>query len=179
MCINLGGGGGGDMLKPVVPPTPEATKHRTYLVICAAVQFALGIMMFFVDWYNGFYQIMLCLMLGCAIAQMNYCCVAFYMLYITMSWVTNVCRIGLVAQNHSIKFIYNNTGTSAAFQFTVSILITVYYTVAWFVCFYAYREFAAMLLDVYRDGTTGIPGMSGGQQQALNRYGGSTGARVN
>ena len=51
-------------------------------------------------------------------------------------------------------------------------MTTAFYTVAWFVCFYAYKEFAAMLQDMMAGGgaqmQAGIPGfgqqMGGGQQ---------------
>ena len=65
-------------------------------MVCLACQFTLAFMYFFSNFYTGFYNMMLAMMLGCGIAQMNYCCISFYMLYITMDWIYNVCTIGLV-----------------------------------------------------------------------------------
>ena len=145
MCIHLGNGA--NLLKPVVPPTDEAVKHRNRLAVCLVCQFILSIMTMVSDPYTGIYSFFLVVMLACGMIQMNYCCVSFYMLYITMSWVYNISNIGLAIQNGSISFIYNQSSTSAAYQFTVSIISAVYQSVAFFVCFCAYREFAAMLID--------------------------------
>jgi hypothetical protein len=65
-------------------------------MICALVNLALGFMLCFVNVMSGIYEILLVMILFCSISSINYCCLAFYMIYITMGWVNNVCIVGLV-----------------------------------------------------------------------------------
>ena len=74
-----------------------------------------------------------------------------------------MCTIGLVIQTGSISAVYSGDSSSGGFDFTMYCLSVIFYSVAWFVCFYAYREFAAMLLDSSGQGgqSMGIPGFGG------------------
>ena len=120
----------------------------------------------FVNVMSGIYEIITVSFLFCSIASVNYCCLAFYMIYITMNWLSNVCSVGLIIQDGGFTDVYKVGVGSIAFQMTLTIMFIVYYTVAWILCFYAYREFKGMVFDTVGTGgigMMGMPGMGGAQ----------------
>ena len=163
MCLNLGGAG--NALKPVAPPTDKAKQQRTILIGLAICNLILAIMYCFVSFFNGMYELIVVAILGCSISSMNYCCLALYMIYITMNWITNVCNIGLIIQDGQWGDFITSGNTSLVFQITLSSMFIVYYTVAFILCFFAYREFKAMLMDAAASSggqmMGGMPGMGG------------------
>ena len=106
--------------------------------------------------------------LACSISSMNYCCLAMYMIYIVLNWITNVCNIGLIIQDGQLNDFITSGNTSLVFQITLSCMFIMYYTVAFVLCFFAYREFKAMLMDYAASGgqqtMMGMPGMGGAPQ---------------
>jgi hypothetical protein len=135
-------------------------------MVCGFVQLALAIMLCFCNVMSGIYELIDVAILFCSLAQMNFCCLTFYMVYITINFFSFVNIIGFCIQTGSIGSIYNTGSTSTSFQFTVVCMLTVYYIVAIILCFYAYREFKGMLFDHGMGGNfgmMGMPGMGGGQ----------------
>ena len=98
---------------------------------------------------------------------MNYCCLAMYMIYITLNFFQLLCMIGLTIQNGTMTQVYANGFNTNAFQFTLSVLFLVYYAMAWPLCFHAFKEFKAMLQDYQGTEPNFIGNMTGGfgQQQ--------------
>jgi hypothetical protein len=169
MCLSLGGGG--QQCEPIVPPTDKARQQRTVLMVCGFVHLALAIMLCFCNVMSGIYELIDVAILFCSLAQMNFCCLTFYMVYITINFFSFVNIIGFCIQIGSVSLIYSTGTTTATFQFTVVCLLTVYYIVAIILCFYAYREFKGMLFDHGMGGNFGMMGMPGmgqmgGGQQA-------------
>lgn len=112
MCLSLGGGA--KQCEPIVPPTEKAKTQRTILMVCGFVQLALGIMLCFCNVMSGIYELIDVAILFCSLAQMNFCCLTFYMVYITINFFSFVNIIGLCIQTGSIKSISNyNTGTTS------------------------------------------------------------------
>jgi hypothetical protein len=146
MCLNLGGTQ--QALKPVAPPTDKAKHYRKILIVLAVINFALAFMYCFVNLLGGFYEFIVVAILGCSISSMNYCCLAMYMIYITLNWITNVCSVGLIIQNGYWSSFITSGNTTLVFQITLSMMFIIYYTIAFVLCFLAYREFKAMLMDV-------------------------------
>ena len=93
----------------------------------------------------------------CATSSFNYCCLAFYMIYITMNWLSYVCTVGLIIQDGGFRNVFTSGYTSVVFQLVLTCMFIVYYTIAFFICFYAYKEFKGMLFDVTESG--GMMGM--------------------
>ena len=92
MCLSLGGGG--NQFQPIVPPTPKALEYRTILMICGFVHLALAIMYCFCNAVAGIYELIDVAILFCSIAQMNFCCLTIYMVYITINFFSFVNIIG-------------------------------------------------------------------------------------
>ncbi len=101
MCLTLGGGG--PKCEPAVPPTEAAKKHRIILIVLGIVQLALAIMLCWVNIMSGIYEMIDVAILFCALAQMNFCCLTFYIVYITINFFTYVNIIGLVIQTQSLQ----------------------------------------------------------------------------
>jgi hypothetical protein len=163
MCLTLGGGA--PKCEPAVPPTDEAKRQRTILMICGFVHLALSIMLCFVNFMSGIYELIDVAILFCALAQMNFCCLTFYMVYISINFFTYFNIIGLVIQNNSFTTAFNTGSSSVTFWFTTICLLSIYYIVAVILCFFAYREFKGMMFDHGMGGNFGMGGMAGGGQQ--------------
>lgn len=113
MCLNLGGGQ--QMLQPVAPPTEKAKSYRNILIVLAICNFALAFMYCFVSIMSGIYEMITVAILACSISSMNYCCLAMYMIYITLNWITNVCNIGLIIQDGQWSDYITSGNTSLVF----------------------------------------------------------------
>lgn len=84
------------MLKPVVPPTEAAKSQQKILIVVAIMNFILAFMLCFVSVMSGIYEMITVSFLACSIASVNFCCLAMYMIYITMNWIHYVCQVGLL-----------------------------------------------------------------------------------
>ena len=91
MCLNLG-----QQLQPVVAPTEKAKHCQKLLIGMDVAFFILVFMQCFVDVWQGMNNMILVLMVACVISNMNHCCLAMYMIYITLGFLNNICWVGLV-----------------------------------------------------------------------------------
>lgn len=85
MCLFPFMGGGG--MQPVVPPTPKAKTYQGMLYFCLLVHFILSIMLMFVDVFLGFTNLISCMILYCATAQMHFCYLLIYIIFELMDFV--------------------------------------------------------------------------------------------
>ena len=153
----------GPNCEPIVPPTPKAKQHRTYLMICGFVHLALSICLCFIAVMSGIYEMIDVAILFCALAQCNFCCLIIYIVNISINFFTYFSILGLWAQTQT--WTLESATTSQAYVQTIIIMLTVYYLVAIFVCFFAYREFKGMLFDAGMGQGFGMNNMVGGGQQ--------------
>merc|ERR1712226_294270 len=84
MCLMMGGGA--QMCEPVVPPTAKGKEHQVKLMILGFIHLALAIAYCFILPMQGLYVIIDVLILFCALAQMNYCCLIIYLINITINF---------------------------------------------------------------------------------------------
>ena len=163
-------GGGANYCEPVVPPTEKAKGYRTQLMVLGFVHLALSILLMFISPMLGIYELIDVMILFCALAQMNFCCLIIYIINITINFFRYFDLIGLAAQRGSIDDIINEGSANDVFSFVVICLLTVFYVIAVIMCFYAYREFKGMMFDHGMGGGFGMGGMSrpagGAQAQA-------------
>lgn len=94
MCLSMGGGA--KMCEPIVPPNEESKKWRIILLACAITQLSLAICLMWVNVQQGCYELIDVAILCCSLAQMNYCCLTMYMVYISMNLFPYISTIGLV-----------------------------------------------------------------------------------
>ena len=94
----LGGGDYSQMCEPQVPPTAKGKQHRTYLMIVGFVHLSLAIMYCFIMPMNGIYEIIDVMILFCALAQMNYCCLIIYQINIAINFFVSFNQLGLWVQ---------------------------------------------------------------------------------
>ena len=161
------------MCEPVVPPTAKGKEHQIKLMILGFVHLALAIAYCFILPMQGLYEIIDVLILFCALAQMNYCCLIIYLINITINFFISFNQLGLWVQTGSVTDQMKNASFGQSFAVAVIVGLTVYYIVANVFCFYAYREFKGMLVDHHNanggmGGGLGMGGMMGGQSGAQN-----------
>ena len=128
---------------------------------------ALAIMMCFLWVEKGMYEMIDVLMLLCAVARMDYCCLICYDFNILINFLQYVNLLGLAIQDNDWNMIYGKgpQHRSNNFASTVLIMCTTYYFVALVLSFYAYRHWKAQLQDMVfpADGSEGLmAGMGGG-----------------
>ena len=95
-------GGGQNMCEPVVPPTVKGKEHQIKLMILGFVHLALAIAYCFILPMQGLYEIIDVLILFCALAQMNYCCLIIYLINITINFFISFNQLGLWVQTGSV-----------------------------------------------------------------------------
>lgn len=93
MCLSMGGGA--QMCEPIVPPNDASKKWRMILLGCASMQGILAMMLMWVNIWSGCYEFIDVAILCCSLAQMNYCCLTMYMVYICMNLFPYLSTIGL------------------------------------------------------------------------------------
>ena len=101
MCLMMGGGYE-RCCQPVCEPTPKGIEQRNRLVIIAFIHLAFAIMLFFISPQQGFQELIDVLILFCATAQMNYCCLIFYIFYVTINFFVAFNAIGLWLQTGNV-----------------------------------------------------------------------------
>ena len=154
MCITLGGGQ--QMCEPVVAPTEEGKKHRTRLMIVGFTHLCLSILLCFVMFTNGMFELINVAILFCALAQMNYCCLIIYIINISIDFSTLFNQIGLLIQTGEFTDIMTDSKLGSQFSLTVMCLLCIFYIIASFFCFFAYREFKGMFFDAGLGGGFGM-----------------------
>ena len=147
------------MCEPVCPPTEKGKEHQKKLMIIGFIHLALAICYCFVLPMNGIYEIIDVMILFCALAQMNYCCLIIYLINITINFFICFNQLGLWIQTGSLSEQMSNASLGQTFAISIIIALTIFYVVATVFCFYAYREFKGMLVD-YQGGVGGF-GMAG------------------
>mmetsp|Transcript_885 Transcript_885/g.528 ORF Transcript_885/g.528 Transcript_885/m.528 type:complete len:126 (+) Transcript_885:132-509(+) len=122
----------------------------------------------FFDVWEGFDEMLMAMILGCAAQQAHFCYILCYFFLAVYSLLTYVSFVGLAVQNSisgsglNFSFFYNST-TFYAYEMTMSIIMIVFLVFAIVVCFYAYREFKAIFFDHVGLGNGIIPSMGMGQ----------------
>ena len=95
MCLYLGGGGGGQCLEPMYPPTDAAKKHKTTLQMVGLAHLMLALTLLFLGTGGGLQQFITIMCLFCATLNYNYCCLLIYILYTMIDIFTNINPVGL------------------------------------------------------------------------------------
>ena len=81
MCLTMGS----EQCKPQIPPNlikPESKKWQMIMAVMGIIHFCIAFMMMFLWIEKGFYELYDVMILFCACARMDYCCLVFYVLYI-------------------------------------------------------------------------------------------------
>lgn len=94
MCLFPMGGGGFNM-RPVCPPTPEALKHKQNLKYVLIAHAVMTVSYMVISTSFSLQDIILCLILYCAMAQMHFCHLIIYMMMCLYSWMGYITFLGL------------------------------------------------------------------------------------
>lgn len=106
----------------------------------------------------SFQDIFLVLILWCAVSQFHFCHLIVYMIMCLYNWVTLTAAIGLAVQNGSLASIMGKGGANT-FMLVMVFLFILFYPVAVYFAFRAYREFKGMLYDNGMGGGSGMGSM--------------------
>ena len=68
-------------------------------MILGFIHLALAIMLCFLDAMKGIYELIDVMIMFCALAQMNYCCLLIYLINIDINFFTLFNQLGLLVQN--------------------------------------------------------------------------------
>ena len=132
-------------MQPIVPPSSKGLqyKQRLYIVLAVHVVFAIFMMIF--EPMNGIMELISVAILWCAIAQMHYCQLIIYIIILCHKLVLNLVTLGYIIQRQWFGLMFQSTYSAA--RLLLIMLISVFYSVAIVLSFYAYREFKGMLYD--------------------------------
>ena len=141
-------GGGGDCcnMQPICPPTQAALKHKQKLQYLMIAHLILALTLFFVTFSAGLQDLILVLILWCASSQMHFCHLIVYMLFCTFNLVGYFSNVGLLLQQGKFG-PYFTAGGVQTFLMILVIAFIVFYPIAIYFCFQAYKEFKGMLAD--------------------------------
>merc|ERR1712038_244724 len=130
-----------------------------HLILAIALIFIMPIPMM------GVYELIDVLILFCALARMDFCCIIIYLINITLNFFTWLNQLGLLVQTGKFSEVYSSEKSQNQFgasgRTTLVIILEVFYIVATIVCFLAYREFKGMMVD----NTGGVAGFGLGRFQ--------------
>merc|ERR1711998_499509 len=118
--------------------------------VMGMIHLIIAFMMCFLNVMTGMYEMIDVMILFCAVARMDYCCLICYLLNIFINLFQNINGLGLVIQDQDWNEIYNsgNQHRSTNFASTVVIMSTVYYIFAFIFGFYAYRWWKSQMQDM-------------------------------
>jgi hypothetical protein len=134
--------GGGFNMQPIVPPSEEGLKHKSKLYVVIFAHLILSIFMLFIHGISGIHELINVLILWCATSQMHFCYLIFYMLMCMYSFIQNFAYIGLLMQDGLLAYAFT---TSKGLSVTIMMIFCVFYVVAVYFAFHAYREFKGMM----------------------------------
>ncbi|CDW90675.1 UNKNOWN [Stylonychia lemnae] len=137
--------GGGINMQPIVPPTPLGLKLRTRLYIILIVHLVLSICLMFVSPVNGIYELLSILILWCAASQMHFCQMIIYMILNCNKFISYFSSVGLSVQNDNFGSYWH--GGFKTFEALLSVAFLIFYPIAIYCSFQAYKEFKGMLYD--------------------------------
>ena len=152
MCLFPGMGGMN--MQPVVPPTEAGLKHKQRLYILIIVHLILAITYMFVSITGGLFELITVLILWCATSQMQFCQLIIYMILCLNNLIGSLAGIGLLLQTGKFASCFSSGFTS--FAVVLLLIFIVFYAIAVYVAFQAYREFKGTMHD------NGMGGAGGG-----------------
>ena len=155
--------GGGLNMQPIVPPSQEGLKHKSRLYVVILAHLILAILMLFIHGISGIHELINVLILWCATSQMHFCYLLFYIIMCMFGFVQNFAYIGLLIQDELLVIAFKG---KLGFSITIMMAFCVFYIVAIYFSFHAYREFKGMMRDNGMSGSSmmGFPGMNRVQQ---------------
>jgi len=130
--------------QPIVSPSQRAKNVTSILKILVLVELLLGVMkIIFYAPFSGIYELIDAWILCMAYSQMNFCTLVIYMFICMSNFVYAFAYVGWIIQ-FSLWDLLNATRTTG---FVVMIFAMIFYVVAIYYCFQAYREYKALLFE--------------------------------
>lgn len=141
----------------IPPPNEKCRNYCSYLKILLFCQLIIGIFKLFVGFwdtssqyatgYGAITELLSCCFIYCAYAQLNYCSCIIYIFFCLFAAVGDFVIVGRELQNKNPLF---DSSFSSARNLAMGITIVsfIYYIIAIYLTFLAYREFKAITLEL-------------------------------
>ncbi|KAL4429938.1 hypothetical protein ABPG74_000304 [Tetrahymena malaccensis] len=156
MCIPF------ESIQPTTQKAQSCVNTLKILALCEVV-ISLLKMILFKDIVSGIYELLSCLILWMSWAQLSYCFCLFYIVYICVLGSISY-AVGLLTPVQNNQPFFGKSNTDHAIV-AFSIIFLIFYVVAAYLTFQAYKEFKACQ---YEQGQFGMMGLQGaGQGQAV------------
>jgi hypothetical protein len=130
-------------MQPRFPPTDAARKLKSILYILIPVHLVLAIVTSFATSQILLQDLLLCLILWCGASKQDFCMLIIYMIFCGYSFVNSVSAIGLLIQTAS----YHKSSNLNVFGIIMVCAMVIFYPIAIFFCFRAYKEFKGIAYD--------------------------------
>ena len=122
------------------------------------IHLSLAILLCFISFEMGLYELISVAILFCSLARMDFCCLIIYLIQITVDFFVRGNFVGLFVQTGVLGEIFTNSALGGSFAITVFIALIIFYVIASIFCFFAYREFKHLSVSNGMGGF-GLPGM--------------------
>lgn len=150
---------------PVPPPTDIAKKVVNQFYIYMVVFTIIAVLkMFLLDLNYGIQDLFGSCLLYCAISQLNFCLISFFLILTFFPMFQLFVLFGTEIQ-HGDNIISRNVALVNA----VIIISLVTYVVGYYLCYIAYKEFKAITMGMPNTGYTNMPAQGGGTFPRGNR----------
>lgn len=146
----------------VPPPNEKCDKLVSNLKYVCLFQLILAIVELFTNPFTGLYELFAVFILYQAYSTISYCNLIIYVFFCSMNLIQNLLFFGNMWQNRQ------SISGSFVFPFVVATLASIFYPVAIYYAFLAYREFKAVILSGTPLGTGYTVG-GGGASQPFNQ----------
>jgi len=169
------------MGESIPPPNEKCKDYCSYLRILLYCQLIIGIFKLFVGFwdvsgtystgYGAITELLSCCFIYCAYAQLNYCSCIIYIFFCLFAAIEDFVIVGRELQNGNPLF---NGGYSTAHNLAMAITIIsfIYYCIAIYISFLAYREFKAISYEMGGILQSRADDAAGDQDDGYGGYGG-------
>ena len=124
----------------VPPPNAKCDKLVSALKYVCLFQLILAIVEIFTNPFTGLYELFAVFILYQAYSTISFCNLIIYVFFCTMNLIQNLLSFGNLWQNRQ-----NVTGVM--FPFIVSLIASIFYPIAIYFAFLAYKEFKAIAVS--------------------------------
>ena len=124
----------------VPPPNEKSQKMVAILKYICIAQVVLAILELFTNPFQGLYELFAVFILWQAYSTISYCSLIIYIFFDIMNLIQDILFFGNLWQNRQ-------SVSGIMFPFIVMVLATLFYLIAIYYAFLAYREFKAITLS--------------------------------
>eukprot|EP00331_Platyophrya_macrostoma_P011917 CAMPEP_0176410492 /NCGR_PEP_ID=MMETSP0127-20121128/3085_1 /TAXON_ID=938130 /ORGANISM="Platyophrya macrostoma, Strain WH" /LENGTH=181 /DNA_ID=CAMNT_0017789991 /DNA_START=9 /DNA_END=554 /DNA_ORIENTATION=- len=150
----------------VPPPNEKSQNLVSKLKYICLLQLILALLEIFTNPFTGLNELFAVFILYQAYSTISYCSLIVYVFFCSMNLMQYLLGFGNLWQNHQMV-------KDVVFPFVVAVIASIFYPIAIYLAFLAYREFKAIAMSGAPAGgvyTNATGNAGGGLSQPFNRY---------